>query len=81
MQIWIAMLHFGVFLYMCVYYVFLIFYLDQLSFCLSSSLPFFNFYFTNYIYSISYRELILEVTFPVEVHRAFLPFACAFLFF
>lgn len=80
-QIWIAMLHFGVFLYMCVYYVFLTFYLDQLSFCLSSSLPFLNFYFTNYIYSISYRELILEVTFPVEVHRAFLSFACAFFFF
>lgn len=60
--------------YMCVYnmYVFLIFYLGQLYFCLNP------FLFFNYVYSISYRELILilEATFPVQVYRHFSLFLC-----
>lgn len=64
--------------YMCVYYV-LIFYLSWpvLSLCLS---PFLSYLPTpSYLCSVSYRELILEVTFPVEVRGTLIPFSCTAL--
>lgn len=48
----------------------LIVYLGQLSFCIIPPPISPN-------YAVSYRKLILEATFPVQAHRAFLSFSCA----